>query len=167
MEPVNGYSETAESRFWAKVDQDGDGGCWVWLAALTEHGYGRLGRGGKRGGVVLAHRFAYELLVGSIPEGMSIDHRCHNPACVNPEHLRPVTHKQNHENRAGSQRNNRSSGVRGVTWNRRRNAWQAQVKQRGKNYYIGLFATVDEARLAAAAKRNELFTHNDLDRVAP
>ena len=152
------------SRFWPKVDKTDD--CWLWTGSLDDRGYGRFY---LRSGAApaKAHRFAYELLVGPIPEGMSIDHRCHNPTCVNPEHLRPVTHQQNHENRAGAQCNNRSSGVRGVTWNRRRNAWQAQVKYRGKNHVVGLFSTADEAGIAAAAKRNELFTHNDLDRVAP
>ena len=166
MEPVNGYSETAESRFWAKVDQGGDGGCWLWLAALSEHGYGRLGRGGKRGGVVLAHRFAYELLVGPIPEGMSIDHRCHNPTCVNPEHLRPATHKQNLENRAGA-RADSSSGVRGVFWEKRRGCWTARVRHNQKTHHVGSFSTLEEAEAAVVAARNERFTHNDLDRVAP
>lgn len=154
-----------EERFWAKVDQSGD--CWLWTASLTEYGYGRLGRGRKGEGYVLAHRFAYGLLVGPIPEGMSLDHRHTCPKrCVNPGHLRPVTHKQNHENRAGAQVNNCSSGVRGVTWNARRGLWQAQTKHHGKNVWVGCFGTIEEAERAVIVKRNELFTHNDRDRIA-
>lgn len=154
-----------EDRFWAKVDkQEGDDPCWFWTACLSHAGYGRLGRGK---GVVLAHRFAYELLVGPIPEGMELDHRAScAKRCVNPAHLRPTTHKQNHENRAGAQRNNRSSGVRGVTWHKKNKKWQAQTKHHGKYVFVGLFDNPKAAELAVIAKRNELFTHNDQDRVA-
>jgi hypothetical protein len=96
---------------------------------------------------------------------VELDHRHTCPKnCVNPDHLRPVTHKQNHENRAGPQRNGHS-GVRGVTWNKKNQAWQAQVKHHQKTHYAGIFDTVEEAEAAVIAKRNELFTHNDRDRT--
>ena len=81
--------------FWAKVNQDGPlwngTPCWLWTGKL-EHGYGRLHlRSGRPG----AHRFAYELLVGPIPENLQIDHLCRNRACVNPAHLEPVTSRTN------------------------------------------------------------------------
>lgn len=77
----------APERFWPKVTQDGE--CWVWLAAKKKGGYGvfQLGRGV---GVVRAHRWAYEQMVGPIPEGLTLDHLCRRPACVNPDHLDPV-----------------------------------------------------------------------------
>lgn len=43
----------------------------------------------------MAHRVAYELWVGPIPEGMELDHRCKVRACINPAHLEPVTHAEN------------------------------------------------------------------------
>jgi hypothetical protein len=81
---------TLEERFWAKVDRLGDDECWPWLAAV--HGRGGYGVicSGKRGHKVMAHRVAYELLVGPIPEGLVIDHLCENPLCVNPAHMEPV-----------------------------------------------------------------------------
>ena len=151
------------SRFWPKVDKSGD--CWLWTGSLDGRGYGtfylRAGTSPAK-----AHRFAYEAVVGPIPEGMSLDHRytCLKN-CVNPEHLRPVTHKQNMENRAGARAGSRS-GVRGVLWEKRRNRWVARVKHDRKMYHVGEFVSLEDAEAAVIAKRNELFTHNDLDRVA-
>lgn len=80
--------------------------CWEWTGAKDTKGYGAFGIGSKRNGdlrTVRAHRFAYELLVGLIPEGLELDHLCNNRACVNPEHLQPVTHAENMR-RAGARR---------------------------------------------------------------
>ena len=67
-------------------------GCWEWHGPMSECNYGRFfykGRNWK------AHRVAYELMVGPIPEGMFILHSCDNPKCVNPLHLRPGTAADN------------------------------------------------------------------------
>ncbi len=68
------------------------GGCWLWTSKLNNVGYGTMK---IFGGYALAHRLSYELFVGSIPEGLVIDHLCHNRACVNYEHLEPVTSREN------------------------------------------------------------------------
>lgn len=79
-------------RFWAKVDRVG--GCWLWTAAKNGDGYGNFWLGRPQGSVG-AHRFAYELLVGPIPEGLSLDHLCRVRNCVRPDHLEPVTNREN------------------------------------------------------------------------
>jgi len=88
-------------RFWRKVDRGL--GCWVWLGLTTSEGYGRFF---VPGGEVRAHRYAYELLVGPIPEDHTLDHLdgCLNPSCVRPDHLEPVTNAENLRRRHARQR---------------------------------------------------------------
>jgi hypothetical protein len=66
-----------------------ESGCWLWTGNCNRKGYGNSYRTGH--GRVLAHRQVYELLLGTIPDGLELDHLCRTPACVNPEHLEPVT----------------------------------------------------------------------------
>ena len=67
-------------------------GCWLWLGHVSIKGYGRF-RVGKS--TPMAHRAAYELYVGKIPDGMVIDHLCRERSCVNPYHLEPVLPEEN------------------------------------------------------------------------
>lgn len=78
-------------RFWAKVERVESSECWLWLACQDGKGYGLF----WVGRYVRAHRFAYELLVGPIPEGLQLDHLCRVRHCVNPAHLEPVTNREN------------------------------------------------------------------------
>ena len=80
---------SVEQRFWEKVDFSGS--CWGWMGPRSK-GYGRFGIGGK---VVLAHRFARELLGVPAPADLCLDHLCRNKACVNPDHTEPVTLAEN------------------------------------------------------------------------
>lgn len=67
-------------------------GCWLWTAATDGCGYGWFGSSGGR---AKAHRYSYEVAVGSIPEGLCIDHLCRVRCCVNPDHLEAVTLAEN------------------------------------------------------------------------
>ncbi len=87
------------ARFFAKVDWK-ESGCILWTATKNDDGYGRFWYGGRVG---MAHKFAYETWRGEIPDGMEIDHICRERSCVNPFHLRVVTHKENMEARRDSQ----------------------------------------------------------------
>lgn len=71
-------------RFWSKVTPRDAAGCTHWTAKAQNNGYGVFN---VRGTVYLAHRLAYYLSNGPIPEGMHICHRCDTPSCVNPDHL--------------------------------------------------------------------------------
>jgi hypothetical protein len=84
---------TEEERFWVYVDKSPLTGCWRWMGYTQPDGYGRFRSAAGR--TVSAHRFAYEMLVGPIPEGLTIDHLCRIRPCVNPAHLEPVTHREN------------------------------------------------------------------------
>lgn len=81
-----------EERFWPKVDRRGPDECWPWLATLDRYGYGTFHDGRRLTG---AHRMAYELLRGPIPDGLELDHLCRTRGCVNPAHLEAVTHREN------------------------------------------------------------------------
>lgn len=63
-------------------------GCWQWTGTVTDQGYGTIWVNGKNR---KAHRVTYEMFVGPIPDGLTLDHLCRNRPCVNPEHLEPVT----------------------------------------------------------------------------
>ena len=80
-----------EDRFWPKVDKSGD--CWEWLAAKTEKGYGVFTKTPRT--YIRAHRMAWELERGPIPEGMTIDHLCYNEGCVNVDHMEVVSLQEN------------------------------------------------------------------------
>lgn len=81
---------SAEVRFWMKVEKTE--GCWHWRGAFRRGKYGMFCNQAR---LLLPHRFAYELCVGPIPDGLTIDHLCGNKLCVNPAHLEPVTRGEN------------------------------------------------------------------------
>jgi hypothetical protein len=71
-----------------------ESGCWDWTGTIATNGYGRMPLG-KRNRRQAAHRFVYEQVVGTVPDGMQLDHLCGNRRCVNPSHLEPVTSREN------------------------------------------------------------------------
>lgn len=89
---------TPAERFWAKFRRHPETGCWLWTAAVDQTtGYAKFAPSAGR--TVNAHRFAYELLVGPVPENLDLDHvkskGCRFRHCVNPMHLEPVTRQEN------------------------------------------------------------------------
>lgn len=96
-----------EERFWAKVDKSGD--CWIWAPGKPGAGYGHFFPGSYSGAKsILAHRYAYELQHGPLPEGQHLLHKCNNRRCVNPAHLQPATEQENTDN--GNDRTRSGSG---------------------------------------------------------
>lgn len=134
-------------------------GCWEWTGARDSGGYGELNVDGSPERV---HRLAFRLAHGQIPQGMHIDHKCWNRACLNPAHLQAVTAKENNENRSGSTVRSKS-GIRGVVWVEKKQKWLASLGHHGMHRYVGYFDSIEDAEAAVIAKRNELFTNNLAD----
>jgi hypothetical protein len=82
-----------EHTFWDRVDRSGD--CWLWTGSTFHYGHGQTHVMYEELGERQAHRVAYRLLVGPIPDGLVLDHLCRNPPCCNPAHLDPVTVGEN------------------------------------------------------------------------
>ncbi|MDX2309344.1 MAG: HNH endonuclease [Hyphomicrobium sp.] len=80
------------AKFWAVVDKQSADDCWPWLGPLNAKGYGRFAANGS---VEMAHRSSVRLSGRDIPPGFEVDHICRNRRCVNPSHLRVVTHQEN------------------------------------------------------------------------
>jgi hypothetical protein len=90
-------------RMWNRYIIDSNG-CWIWQGYIHPNtGYGEWYYGGEK----LAHRAFYTRNVGPIPEGLDLDHLCSTRACVNPEHLEPVTRGENNRRTFQRGRNNR------------------------------------------------------------
>jgi hypothetical protein len=95
-------------------------GCWEWNSPL-DTGYGLIRLGCKQVG---AHRFMFERHKGPIPEGKHLDHLCRNPKCVNPEHLEPVSARQNARRGSNTKMNHKT-----VAAIRKRRYGGAQLKK--------------------------------------
>lgn len=75
----------------ARVEID-DAGCWVWKGSKHVRGYGHIWVDGS---LQYVHRVVYESMVGPVPSGLVLDHLCRNTSCCNPDHLDPVTQREN------------------------------------------------------------------------
>lgn len=78
-------------RFWNRVAIGTLSDCWLWLGSLGTQGYGQVSQDGR---LVKAHRVAYELTNGPIPDGLVVHHWCAVKRCVNPEHLEAMTRSE-------------------------------------------------------------------------
>lgn len=102
---MKGKPDSLDNQFWEKVQPTT--GCWLWVAACVEDGYGVIRHQGKN---LKAHRVSWELHNGPIPEGMCVCHHCDNPPCVRPDHLFLGTPA---DNNADMLRKGRGMGPRG------------------------------------------------------
>jgi HNH endonuclease len=145
---------TLRERFGWYCHHEPNTGCILWSGSLDGSGHGQISIACR---MEMAHRVAWELEKGPIPEGLQVLHNCpygDTPACVNPEHLFLGTHLDNHRDKARKNmgRKSKSGLPYGVV--RRAEKFLAQVRANRHQYYLGMFSTVEEAhRVAVAAKR--------------
>ncbi len=151
------------AKFWMKVQicnrtkdqrykQAYIGFCWIWKGCFFQNGYGHyiLKRKDYR-----AHRVAYEIAFGEIPEDKFVCHKCDNPSCVNPKHLFLGFPKENTHDMISKGRLNRSRGEnKGITYRKETGKWRARYMRDYKNILVGEFDTKEEALSALQNARS-------------
>ena len=103
---MNEREQEYRDRFLDKVSPEPNSGCWLWIGAMRNRGYGSFQ---FRGGQWRAHRAAYEMFIGPIPDGLFVTHSCDTPSCVNPRHLSVGTHTDNMRDMRGRDRSLRGT----------------------------------------------------------
>lgn len=88
FKPIPALSEARIAVFWSRVQVGAADACWLWCGKVTARGYGSYSN-------FAAHRIAYTIACGPIPDGLELDHLCRTPLCVNPHHLEPVSGAEN------------------------------------------------------------------------
>lgn len=96
--------EKGPERFWAKVEKTDT--CWLYMGFRKWDGYGWLARsqGDSKVRHMTAHRYAWILTNGEVPDGKHVLHKCDNPPCCNPAHLFLGTHQENMKDKAAKGR---------------------------------------------------------------
>lgn len=100
-------SKSTKDYLRARVDVDPVSGCWEWAQRLCKRGYPLTDRGKRQS---YAHRLAFKEFIGPIPAGMTVDHVCFNPPCINPDHLRLLTHSDNSRNQRSAAKTHCANG---------------------------------------------------------
>lgn len=154
----------ARERFEDFVFPDPNSGCFIWAGATDRGGYGRFTarRVGGPWRPVLAHRYAYEMAKGPIPEGMNLLHKCDTPACVNPDHLYPGTFLQNSHDMARRDRGITGSLPFGVHPQPKGGGFSSRVRISGASHYLGTYRTAEEASAVAVAFKRKIRAEKEI-----
>lgn len=147
---------SVEERMAAKTDRGGPEDCWIWTGSRGRRGYGQIYVNGR---LRPAHRIALERAIGrELPDHEDACHACDNPPCVNPAHLFAGSRSDNLRDMAAKGRARMPkpgrSGVRGVHWFEKAQAWRAWVREGPQKVYVGQFPTVSEAAEAIERRRS-------------
>jgi hypothetical protein len=127
---------------------------------------GTISRGYKKanflGKVLPVQRVIWEYVHGEVPKGMLVDHINGDRSDNRIANLRLVTNAQNIQNQHKPRKDNKSSGVKGVTLFKPTNKWQVRIRSQGKNHYLGQYDNLDDAAMAYAVGAAKYHTHNPL-----
>ena len=145
-------------RFMEKIAIDQATGCWEWQGALNSNGYAWFNPSNPDRNPVSGHRWFYQQIKGPLSDELVLDHLCHNPKCVNLDHLSAVPQMKNAQNR-GALDSRSKTGFRGVARASRSNKFRAYVGVNYRQEYLGIYDTAEEAAEVAAAARLRL--HGD------
>lgn len=126
-------NKKANKRFWDKVARKGEHECWEWIGNRYVKGYGRFATGGRQ---YRANRFAYEIAVGQIPDGLWVLHHCDNPPCCNPNHLFLGVHADNMADRHAKGRHfntRKNACLRGHPFSEENTIWKPHPFRHGES----------------------------------
>ena len=131
--------ETKNRRFWDKAHPEPMSGCWLWMGAFFNHGYGK---GFRKPNFLLAHRVTWELIHGAIPENLLVLHKCDVPSCINPRHLFLGTALDNSQDCYRKDRQANNAGE----YNPRAKLTRQDVARARESFHVGKQRVCDLAR---------------------